>query len=1153
MPRSKTSFSTAADDVFQARVTGDARKRSKLEMMYPFRSSLVQFMEERELITLICDSGGEVTVKKKKGSYFLPSYLYAACNFDISLLSIKLNLPMIHKLNLPSSRLGERLPAGKKPDCLCGSRTHGYDFNALLAAVAFHYKSFASLGEALEWVDNNLSRINENLIAYAREAKCPFQFIANILRIAQNKLNVLANTPITQDASASAYQIMSYFLLDETMAKKTNLISSPDGQIQDVYSFILEELKEFMKAELEGNQHLSTVVCDNLTRKIVKVSYFTTVYDYMVMEAINIWVSDKLHKKRHRITLRVSSSKRDRRKIEISTFVNFIHQRDAQIAMNVVDVMLGMGSQMDQLRVALPVREEIFRRRGGALPSMSSTVRTWRMAFLTLRDETLASPPRPTVVHLLNHLIFSQFDYLIAAAPDLPPHEVTSDVMFLLELARNISHTEELEDVIPSFVQLSHLIHSVSIRASLQMNSTSWALVLDSFKRIVEVFLDKARTNNIFVGNVTVIKATKLCLESIRCLFNLYQAIALLSDSEQLLNFLLQVVTCFHGESIYSSCLSDNHKAFVYNNVLEVQTIAFTMIGEVYSRVSSSLPFQIWQSSIEVLSKVMDVLASKTLLVEDTIMAMFYIELLHCLHLLLADPRGSLSGHVAGHVAALRMFFHYGLTNKSHLGSTSKNLNFSESSISKSGRYRPPHLRKKFMENIKLKDEESLLSSDHELSLSSDSDCSDNDGSATDACSHHFAKARLGAIVCIQDLCRADPKLFTAQWTMLLPSSDVLSHRKYGTTLMSCLLYDPSLKVRIAAASTIMAMLDGPASVFLQVAEFRESSKCGSFTALSSSLGHILMQLHSGTLYLIKHEMHSRLLALSFRILMLLISSTPYSRMSAELLSTVISSVQARVDDGFPLRSDRNSLLAAAINCLTVALSVSPSSVHVNNLLLVEASTGFLDGQRKSGVLYTLFHYSKQLTSPSVSLEALQALKVMAHNYPNTIVLCWGQVSSTIYTVLKFSPDDPARSWGGNVEHTIGAIRERVMAAGIKVLDECLRAISGFKGTEDLSSDKLPDSPFTSDYVKTKAVSSAPVYGLESPASTEDESKMCVLASERWSEAIVKHMPIIIQHSSAMRFRRVSCANMMSVTALFHQIFGLGSLLIMIRKLEDAS
>ncbi|KAL1559210.1 HEAT repeat-containing protein 6-like isoform X3 [Salvia divinorum] len=110
---------------------------------------------------------------------------------------------------------------------------------------------------------------------------------------------------------------------------------------------------------------------------------------------------------------------------------------------------------------------------------------------------------------------------------------------------------------------------------------------------------------------------------------------------------------------------------------------------------------------------------------------------------------------------------------------------------------------------------------------------------------------------------------------MLLPSNDVLQPRNYDTTLMSCLLSDPSFKVRIAAASTIMAMLDGPASISLQVAEFKEHSKHGPFTTLSSSLGHILMQLHSGTLYLLKHETSNRLLTLSFKIIMLLIASTP--------------------------------------------------------------------------------------------------------------------------------------------------------------------------------------------------------------------------------------------------------------------------------------
>ncbi|KAE9444857.1 hypothetical protein C3L33_23245, partial [Rhododendron williamsianum] len=209
---------------------------------------------------------------------------------------------------------------------------------------------------------------------------------------------------------------MSYFLLDDSLATRTNLIPSSDGNIQDIYSFMLDELKEFMNAELDKN--LSGIVCDHLTRKLVKgifmpiiygktlmstagdlkdqlshyithqecftvasvcfkffrmkypgmdclirlirsigwivsardspvfyrVPYFTTVQDYMVMEAINIWVYDRLYKKRRRVSLRVSSSKRDRRKTEISTFVNFIHQRDALIAMKVVESMIKEGA-----------------------------------------------------------------------------------------------------------------------------------------------------------------------------------------------------------------------------------------------------------------------------------------------------------------------------------------------------------------------------------------------------------------------------------------------------------------------------------------------------------------------------------------------------------------------------------------------------------------------------------------------------------------------------------------------------------------------------------------------------------------------------------------------------------------------------------------
>ncbi|XP_062025564.1 uncharacterized protein LOC133741867 [Rosa rugosa] len=126
-----------------------------------------------------------------------------------------------------------------------------------------------------------------------------------------------------------------------------------------------------------------------------------------------------------------------------------------------------------------------------------------------------------------------------------------------------------------------------------------------------------------------------------------------------------------------------------------------------------------------------------------------------------------------------------------------------------------------------------------------------------------------------KDICQADSKSFSSQWTLLLPTNDVLQPRKFEATLMTCLLFDPYLKARVASASTLEAMLDGPSSVFLLVAEFKESSKRGSFTALSSSLGQILMQLHTGILYLVQRQTHSRLLASLFKILMLLISSTP--------------------------------------------------------------------------------------------------------------------------------------------------------------------------------------------------------------------------------------------------------------------------------------
>ncbi|THG16203.1 hypothetical protein TEA_002765 [Camellia sinensis var. sinensis] len=253
------------------------------------------------------------------------------------------------------------------------------------------------------------------------------------------------------------------------------------------------------------------------------------------------------------------------------------------------------------------------------------------------------------------------------------------------------------------------------------------------------------------------------------------------------------------------------------------------------------------------------------------------------------------------------------------------------------------------------------------------------------------------------------------------------------------------------------------------------------------------------------------------------------------------------------------------------------------------ACSGFVEPQEKPGILSTIFRYSEPVNSPTISLEALQglldihgqdcvvvkgvvgitndwfieeeeldfqkynnmkfsirqigrgvrdlsshfevdatisrAVRAVSHNYPDIIVVCWEQVSSTVLGFLRLNTlEVPTRPWKDNIGKVVGSIGEKVMTAAIKVLDECLRAISGFKGTEDLFDDKLFDTPFTSDYTRIKKISSAPSYGSESLAVTKDEPEGYRLGSEQWSEAIEKHMPLVLQHSSAMvRAASVTC------------------------------
>lgn len=146
------------------------------------------------------------------------------------------------------------------------------------SAAAFKYKKFDLYDEALQWYKENQSLIyasDESLISFAKGASAPFQFIAKAL--CNDGVQEYNRIPITQDATASAYQIMSYLLLNEEMARRTNLIPHPDGKIQDVYTYLLQDLKEFVRHRINDKLKME-IMESKLDRKLIKRLFMPLIY-----------------------------------------------------------------------------------------------------------------------------------------------------------------------------------------------------------------------------------------------------------------------------------------------------------------------------------------------------------------------------------------------------------------------------------------------------------------------------------------------------------------------------------------------------------------------------------------------------------------------------------------------------------------------------------------------------------------------------------------------------------------------------------------------------------------------------------------------------------------------------------------------------------
>uniref|UniRef100_A0A453RY84 DUF4042 domain-containing protein n=1 Tax=Aegilops tauschii subsp. strangulata TaxID=200361 RepID=A0A453RY84_AEGTS len=676
--------------------------------------------------------------------------------------------------------------------------------------------------------------------------------------------------------------------------------------------------------------------------------------------------------------------------------------------------------------------------------------RPWRTALLTLRDESVASPSPPALLALLRRLLLPPSSpSLAASAAALSPHEVGSDVAFLAEKAAAAAPCAGAADALRG---VCHLIREVMCKTNTEIDSSGWLAVLTFLHELVKCSVEGACLKG-HCDRTSALNTLSDCLQILRFLSKDLGRCGSLTENSHVLRVLILIISCLQAElnmtdKSNGSGISSHISVSTNNknqNTWDMEISAFSMMEDILCKIASSMSEVLWQSVVEVLRKVMDSVTARNLIIESSVMSRFYTSFLRCLHFVLSEPKASLSGHVAGFMANLQMFFVYGLRSSSPSAITPKeNKTDSQSRSSGRGRYKPPHLRKK---DGKTNDSLDDRSSDSESSRydlgSSDSDLSDTDGYAKNGDRFRSSKARLAAILCIQDICRADPKSLTSLWPLLLPENDVLQQRKYRATLMTCLIFDPITKVRVEAASTIATMLEGQALVLTQVAEYKESSKLGSFTTLSCSLGQILMQLHTG-----------RGVADIYLVTFFDERNPLYPRMPKELLPTVITAMCGRL-------LDRNS--------------------NKNE------------------------HY------------ALLVLRSVVHNYPSCANIIWEKVRDIVLDLLQtesFEDQKCDANFGPPKEEL--STKGRCLVAGIKVIDECLRVSSGFKGADDLKECRLLDIQQISDCTVNKSIKSAPHFEIETPGPSQNCSLDITLGTNRWTEVLETHLPRGLSHASAM-------------------------------------
>ncbi|KAK3232566.1 hypothetical protein CYMTET_57070 [Cymbomonas tetramitiformis] len=430
---------------------------------------------------------------------------------------------------------------------------------------------------------------------------------------------------------------------------------------------------------------------------------------------------------------------------------------------------------------------------------------------------------------------------------------------------------------------------------------------------------------------------------------------------------------------------------------------------------------------------------------------------------------------------------------------------------------------------------------------SSESDASDNESAGDTA---KTFKARANALRCLQAIARLDPKGLQAHWLTLLPSQNVLQRRPYSPSLLTPLLYDPSAKVRLAAAGVVSSMLEGGVNrQYLAVAEARQKSKrrdVRAFITLSTQLGDIALQLHLGLAHAVVHEASLPVLSAALKAMSALLGGAPYARLPQHLLAQALSRVQARLlqlllKAALPGTAGTETAAAclAALRAIATGLGAKgrvaglgmsmtePAESGPAPRLTVQGATSPSSGggspgadtgadaadmaevQKLPEILLEVVGSTKSNALHRV--EAFTALRALGRNYLEALCSVWDRLAPVMMDCLCIS------SSGGAGDDTAGRLPpptgtsssstpadERIAQQVSKLLAEVLQTAGGIASDGDEDSSSSPFPHLSAGQEKTTGEAS-----VEKDPGGSAEWRMAV-----WSESTHSVLLAALQHTA---------------------------------------